>query len=81
MRIYKEVTAVTKQKTKLICDKCLAEEDIKEFKVQPYIAEFSHSFGFGSKNDLSLLEFDLCEDCLFEILEKNNINYKLKNND
>lgn len=75
---------VTRQKeekllSKLICDRCGNEEIILQLDTS-YLIEFDHHFGFGSKYDMEKIEFDICETCLFEVLKKENIKYRLEGN-
>ena len=61
----------------IVCDRCQREiKDYEEFH------KIRHEFGYGTSNDCDYLESDICEDCLMEILKKENVKYRLyKNNE
>ncbi len=75
MRKYKDETITRRLLTKLVCDRCGVEEDIASLATA-YVAEFTHSYGYGSKYDQYKLEFDLCEKCLDETLQEMKINFR-----
>ena len=74
----KEDQVITKELVSISCDLCSAVTTKESFFTQPYIIEFEHEFGYGSEHDQGTLKFDLCEGCLLGLLEKNNINYNIK---
>jgi len=64
------------------CDKCGKEkkfDGMEEFEAQEYFHIFKTG-GYGSKfpGDCSRIEFDLCEECMKNILKKEKINYRIK---
>ena len=78
MITYKEIQKSVKEPIKIECDRCGKEH--KEFSLEPEILEFKQEFGYGSKRDGDFIEFDLCEDCLMEILKQEKIKYRLYTN-
>ncbi len=56
----------------IVCDRCKAENEIDGVD-QPDMIEVRHEFGYGSSKDGIHMEFDLCENCLDEIIKKMNI--------
>ena len=76
MREYKTETKEIKELSGLECDKCGAKEIIYELGTS-YVAEFTHRFGYGSEHDQKKLDFDLCDKCLFELLNENEVKYRL----
>jgi len=61
----------------IICDKCGAKENIQDCN-GTYIASFHHRFGFLSKRDMGSISFDLCEECLFNMLNEFKVQYDYK---
>jgi len=72
---YQEESNVKLIPTKIMCDKCEDIIDVLDFDEEA--VHFEHTFGFGSKNDGTLIRFDLCESCLFDLLDNGNVNYEL----
>lgn len=57
---------------KITCDKCGLESSkhgALPAGVNPYIDTIHVEWGFGSKNDMELWEFDLCEYCIEKIFK------------
>lgn len=67
-------TSITIQAvTSITCNRCgftvdLSKEDYELF-LTDMLHEFSISFGYGSGHDLENWKFDLCEDCIEEIVK------------
>jgi hypothetical protein len=59
------------------CDRC-GKFKLEEDWFTKDIMSFSYSFGYGSTHDQDEISFDLCEDCLFEILTDSGVNYRMK---
>lgn len=58
-----EVTIVDTQLDQLICDCCGKTIDVAEICGSD-INDFSITFGYGSKFDLTKWDLDICDDCL-----------------
>ena len=75
MKKYKEVKEIikTKKLKKIICNSCGKTEtkkDNEHFELMPSITNIKISFGYGSKFDTELHEFDLCDECYEKIISK-----------
>ncbi len=79
MRITKTKMEPTIETTKLTCDKC-NQIDVIYGDGDVHVSEFKSSFGYGSDHDQETIEFHLCDDCLFSILDYEKVNYRLKGN-
>ena len=68
-----EQMQVTKDVIKSItCDKCqTTSTDLGNF------IQVNHDFGYGSDHDTENLSFDLCEKCIFDILNGESVSYRL----
>lgn len=77
MKEYKDRETTMREVVLVACDRCGATEPVKSFDGVD-VASFKHTFGFLSKKDGSKVEFDLCEKCLDEILDKEKIDYRLE---
>ncbi len=64
------------------CDKCNAVEKYHDFDGSD-VASFKYQFGYLSKEgrDQSTIEFDLCDECLIDLLDKANIRYRITRGD
>lgn len=71
MRKKKETTQVVYEDQAIICNKCGKEVDLEKANdfEENLFHSFKVSFGYGSKYDLELWSFDLCEDCLLEFID------------
>lgn len=73
-RFYEQIKkVVADEKLKEIqCNKCGkqydAEQDLNGWGADKF-QNLSFSFGYGSPYDCSILNFDLCEECLFTFIE------------
>lgn len=60
-----------------ICDGCRARSE--RYNIHgPDIANFSYTFGFPSPQDGTRIEFDLCEECLMQILKEAEVEFRTK---
>ncbi len=75
MKELKEEKTVVVKVEKVICDCCGAIDDHKNFQFAD-VCSFSQRFGFGTPRDGDIVEFDLCADCLMDILNKSNVKYR-----
>jgi hypothetical protein len=78
MREYTEKEIINKeikrQETKVICNKCGTTQDLfgEDYEREWQANEFqslSCYFGYGSRYDMESWQFDLCEDCLTELIK------------
>jgi len=72
---------ISKQQTieevkEIVCDRCSTVMDYQDLSGN-YVASFKHNFGYPSKYDNDEISFDLCEKCLFEMLEAAGVNYTI----
>ena len=74
MITYKEVetTTITKELDKTFCDGCNKEQDT----LNDDFFTLNHQFGYGSPKDGEILEANICEECLFLMLDEAKINYR-----
>ncbi len=80
MKTLKEVERTIEEVDMITCDCCGYEQ--KEgpqhwITCDRDMISTHHMFGYGSSNDQSTLDFDICEECLFDMLKKSNVNYRL----
>jgi len=69
-----KVNTSTKELESIECDKCGKTYNV--YDIDNNILSFSTNFGYGSDFDGNRISFDLCENCLFELLK--NVKYILK---
>ncbi|MEK4025404.1 hypothetical protein [Sporosarcina sp. FSL W7-1283] len=71
MRDYKkkEVTITKSRLQKVVCNKCGKHDDAKEGINLAHYQEIGVSFGYGSDYDMQSWKFDLCEECLVELVK------------
>ena len=62
---------------KTICDRCGQTHSANDW-YGPEILSFKQNFGYGSKYDQDVIDFDLCEECLFSILVNSGVDYRMK---
>ena len=66
-KLYNEKKCVTYELASITCDKCKKEYkhdfDLQEFQSIKFIGGYTSVFG-----DLSLVEADICQDCLKELI-------------
>lgn len=59
--------------TSITCNNCGREHkttgEMNDFDLEQF-QSFEFSFGYGSKRDGEVWEFDLCEDCIVEVTSK-----------
>lgn len=76
----KEVKKIIEEKVKfktisITCNKCWNKETWKMAELwMNWYSEFNVMFGYGSKHDWDTWSFDLCDDCLENIIK--NFKYK-----
>ncbi len=79
MRTTKDIPVTRKETDKLTCDRCNRTDIIysgeKMGSGEVHVSQFSSSFGYGSDLDQRTIYVDLCDDCLFSILDFDNIKY------
>lgn len=70
MRDFKYVkeTAVKRRLVNVTCNKCGDQSTEEEYDNEKF-SEFSASFGYGSKYDSERWGFDLCDDCLTDLVK------------
>lgn len=71
MKIKKTITQEVEITQTKVCDRCGARNERKPegyFSSQPYIHSFYVEPGFNSKMDGKKIKFDLCDECLSNIL-------------
>jgi len=79
MKNFKTVTKTVTENvpTEIVCDRCG-----KIYKaMQDDFFSLDHQFGYGSKRDGDVIHADLCEHCLFEMLDEHNVKYQIINNE
>ncbi len=57
------------------CDKCGAVDIFHDGDAN--VSEFKAGFGWGSAHDQETIEFHLCDECLFSILDYEKVRYRL----
>lgn len=74
MREYKTINTQKRVESKVICNKCgmTYDDDVSEYGYEEWqwdtIYPFKVEFGYSSKYDLQRWSFDLCENCIDEIV-------------
>ena len=70
MKKFQKVTKTTDEVKEITCDRCgkRSVKNIVPVGMDPYIDTISVYWGYGSKYDGELWEFDLCEKCIEETL-------------
>ena len=58
------------------CDCCGDKVKSKDCESKDFIT-IKHHFGYGSYYDTMKLDVDLCEECLFDMLNDNDVDYRL----
>jgi len=53
----------------VICNRCGKVDDSEQVALASEIETWTHSFGYGSKQDGTTMEFELCDDCVLEIIK------------
>lgn len=69
MRETKEITeTVTKTETSVVvCNRCGKKVEGEDAQYSSDITDVRVEFGYGSKFDTDVWEFDICDDCIEEI--------------
>ena len=65
----KEVTITEYETVEFGCNRCGKLEQNADSFTENGFHNFGVNFGYGSKYDTDQWEFDLCEDCLFEVVK------------
>jgi len=74
MRVVEIHQQPSEEVVEIVCDRCGAKENTKDMTGTD-VASFQHTFGYLSKRDTDKINFDLCENCLIEILDKSGVKY------
>lgn len=71
MRKYKNEEVIEKRRTivSVTCNKCGEMDSLSTNEPNSHMNHFSAGFGFGSHYDMESWSFDLCEDCLTELIK------------
>jgi protein-arginine kinase activator protein McsA len=83
MRNYTMQAIMEPVEDTIVCNKCgktynLNEECLEEWQAD-FMKNFKVSFGYGSIRDGQQIEFDICEECLFEFVETFKIPVSIEN--
>ncbi len=85
MKITKDITTIRKEVETLRCDRCKKTDIIYSGKEmgagEIHVSQFKSSFGYGSDLDQKTINFDLCDDCLFAMLDFAKIEYRITPDD
>ncbi len=73
---YRTKMVQTKEVMETVCDRC----DKVLVPMEDDFIEIRHEYGYGSKQDGTLIEFDLCEACFEETITKMHINVRVFEN-
>lgn len=76
MRQYREELKATKDVTRIICNKCGREIEVREGVPQEDVLSVTKRWGYFSDKDNQVDEFDLCETCYDELVQS----FKIKIN-
>lgn len=52
----------------LTCNRCGKMDDSEHVAYASEIETWTHSFGYGSNQDGTVMEFELCDECVHEII-------------
>ena len=85
MRTTKEIQVTRKETSTVSCDRCNRTDIIysgeKMGSGEVHVSQFSSSFGYGSDLDQRTIYVDLCDDCLFSMLDFDKIKYRITPDD
>ena len=84
MKEFKTVEKTVKELAALTCNKCGCKKPIYDDSLESLsdlheFQSFMFSFGYGSKFDEQVWEFDLCENCLEDFVATFAIKPEIKN--
>lgn len=71
MRIKRKIVQEQEVTQIKICDMCGKRNERTDqgwFPFAPYIHHFETQAGFGSRRDNQIIQFDLCDDCLENLI-------------
>lgn len=77
MRTYKSANRIFNVLDTIMCNKCgktYLTNELKEEWVLQHMHSFKTDFGYGTGYDGQTWKFDLCEDCIIELVN----NFKIK---
>ena len=73
---YETVPSTYLQPVSMVCDRCGEKQEITMDMI-----EVRHQFGYGSQRDGDYIEFDLCENCLVEVIKNEKIKVREYSNE